>query len=283
METARVTESISGAKLYQQRARAALPVLVRQAHGGTPIHYSELAAELGMPNPRNLNYVLGSIGQTMNALSRQWREKIPPIQCLVINKATGLPGEGIGWFITDKDDFRHLPKRQQRRLLEAELQKVFAFPKWLDVLKALRLSPVIHDYERVLSRASAFRAGGESEEHRALKEFVARSPKLVGLPAGAAGTLEWALPSGDTVDVLFDRRDEWVAVEVKSAISPEADIVRGIFQCIKYQAVIEAYQATLRRPQAARAVLVLAGNLPEQLVPLKNLLGVEVRDGVRPR
>jgi hypothetical protein len=194
-----------------------------------------------------------------------------------------LPGEGIGWFITDKDDFRHLPKRQQRRLLEAELQKVFAFPKWLDVLKALRLSPVIHDYERVLSRASAFRAGGESEEHRALKEFVARSPKLVGLPAGAAGTLEWALPSGDTVDVLFDRRDEWVAVEVKSAISPEADIVRGIFQCIKYQAVIEAYQATLRRPQAARAVLVLAGNLPEQLVPLKNLLGVEVRDGVRPR
>ena len=95
MSTAKISAPISGDKLYQERARAALPLLVRQAQAGAPIFYSDLAEELGMPNPRNLNYVLGSIGQSMELLSKSWKEKVPPIQCLVINKATGLPGEGI--------------------------------------------------------------------------------------------------------------------------------------------------------------------------------------------
>ena len=45
-------------KLYVQRARIALPILVRQAKNGECIFYSNLAEEIGMPNPRNLNYVL---------------------------------------------------------------------------------------------------------------------------------------------------------------------------------------------------------------------------------
>ena len=90
------------------------------------------------------------------------------------------------------------------------------------------------------------------------------------------------MPSGDTVDVLFGEQDEWVAAEVKSKLSPEADIVRGIFQCIKYRAVIEAYQASKSLRQGARSVLVLEDALPGDLVPLKNMLGVEVLDRVEP-
>jgi len=48
----------SGSKLYQQRARRTLPLLVRQAEAGETIPYSALAAELQMPNARNLNFVL---------------------------------------------------------------------------------------------------------------------------------------------------------------------------------------------------------------------------------
>src|SRR5437773_5754708 len=177
METAKIAEPIAGDKLYQERARAGLPLLVRQAHAGSPIRYGELAAELGMPNPRNLNYVLGSIGQAIKALSKQWRQEVPPIQCMVINKNTGLPGEGVGWFITDKEDFRKLPKAQQRRLVEAELHKVFSFPRWLDVLHAFGLEPVQVNWRDIVARASTFRAGPESEEHRRLKEYVARSPR----------------------------------------------------------------------------------------------------------
>jgi hypothetical protein len=96
MNTAKISEPISGEKSYQVRARAALPLLVRQAQAGIPVLYSDLAEELRMPNPRNLNYVLGSIGQSLERLSKAWKTKVPPIQCLVINKSTGLPGEGMG-------------------------------------------------------------------------------------------------------------------------------------------------------------------------------------------
>ena len=283
METAKIAQPIAGDKRYQERARSALPLLVRQAHAGSPIRYSELAAELGMPNPRNLNYVLGSIGQAIKALSKEWQQEVPPLQCIVINKSTGLPGEGVGWFITDKEDFRRLPKAQQRRLVEAELNKVFAFSRWLDVLEAFGLETVQVDYGDVVSRASAFRAGPESEEHRRLKEYIARSPQLFGLPTRFVGEMEYRLPSGDTVDVLFGEQDEWVAAEVKSKLSFEPDIVRGIFQCIKYRAVIEAYQASSGLPQGARSILVLEDALPTHLVPLKNMLGIEVIDCVTPR
>ena len=97
---------ISGDKLYRERARKALPLLVRQAQARRKIYYSDLAPKLGMANLRNLNYALGYIGQALASLSEEpgWKE-IPPIQCLVVNKQTGLPGEGVGWFEWG-DDFR---------------------------------------------------------------------------------------------------------------------------------------------------------------------------------
>lgn len=58
MGTAQIAELINGNKLYQIRAREALPLLVRQAHSAQTIFYSDLAAELKMPNPRNLNLFL---------------------------------------------------------------------------------------------------------------------------------------------------------------------------------------------------------------------------------
>jgi len=59
-ETGEVAETMEGNKLYQERARRAMPILVRQALAGETIYYQDLADELGMPNPRNLNFVLGS-------------------------------------------------------------------------------------------------------------------------------------------------------------------------------------------------------------------------------
>ena len=71
METAKTAQPISGDKLYQERARRALPLLVRQAQAHAKIYYLDLALELGMPNPRNLNYVLGSIGQALQLFVRR--------------------------------------------------------------------------------------------------------------------------------------------------------------------------------------------------------------------
>ena len=284
MSTAKIAAPISGGKLYQERARGALPLLVRQAHAGAPIFYSDLAEELGMPNPRNLNYVLGSIGQSMELLSKSWKEKVPPIQCLVINKATGLPGEGIGWFLIKKEAFADLPLRQKRAIVDAELQHVYAYSKWNEVLKFLSLELTKADFTPLVSKASQWTGGGEGERHKALKEYVAAHPESIGLKADTPnGITEYPLPSGDCLDVSFLHKKVWVAAEVKSAISPEGDIIRGLFQCVKYRAVMEAVQVAEARPQSARALLVLESSLPQSLVALRNLLGIEVVEGVTPK
>jgi hypothetical protein len=282
--TAEIASPLGGDKLYQERARAALPLLVRQAAAAKPIYYSALAEELGMPNPRNLNYVLGSIGQAMVRISKKWKTKVPPIQCLVVNKATGLPGEGIGWFLITKEDFGKLPLRRRREIVQAELQHIYAYPHWNDVLQELELDPSETDFTNEVANASRGFGGGESAAHKRLKEYVARNPHVIGLPKSTPeGTTEYGLPSGDSLDVSFKNKKTWVAVEVKSKISDHADIVRGIFQCVKYQAVLDAVLLTESKVQDANAILVLESELPMQLRPLCNLLGVEVIDGVNPQ
>ena len=106
---------------------------------------------------------------------------------------------------------------------------------------------------------------------------------MIGLPKSmGTGETEFRLPSGDSLDVSFTSRKLWVAVEVKSKLSVQADIVRGIFQCVKYQAILDAVVLAESRVHDARAVLVLESKLPPCLLSLSNLLAVEVIDGVRP-
>jgi len=284
MVSSKISEPISGDKAYQVRARAALPLLVRQAQAGVPVFYSDLAEELGMPNPRNLNYVLGSIGNSLERLSKAWKTKVPPIQCVVVNKSTGLPGEGIGWFLVKKEDFASLPLRKRRAIVEAELHHIFSYPRWDEVLKAFALEPTIFDFSRIIAKASVGFGGGESEAHKTLKEYVARNPEVIGLKSNTeAGVTEYALPSGDSLDVSFNGKTVWVSAEVKSAISTVDDIARGLFQCVKYRAVMEAVLLSKARPQNARALLVLESSFPQSLVPLRNILGVDVIDGVTPK
>lgn len=282
-ETGESSEGIHGDKLYQERARRALPVLVRQALAGKPLFYQELADELGMPNPRNLNYVLGSVGQSLVELGTRWQESIPPIQCLVVNQSDELPGQGFGWFMPNKDEWNTLSKRQKTTLVEAVNQQIYAYPKWLDVLQALHLPAIKTNYAALIEKATQFRAGGESEEHRALKEFVRLHPELVGVGKRfGPGIAEKAIPSGDKLDVFFDANEEWVGVEVKSARSNEEDVLRGIFQCVKYDAVLNAMCVATENGKAVRTVLVLEEALPSKLRELKLMLGIEVIEGVKP-
>ncbi|MDH6265035.1 hypothetical protein M2360_000416 [Rhizobium sp. SG_E_25_P2] len=278
--TAHIAEPISGESLYQERARRALPMLVRQAESGNSIFYSDLADELGMSNPRNLNFVLGSIGRTLENLSKRWKQKIPPIQCLVLNKNTHLPGEGIGWFLIKKEDFSSLSTVRKRAIVDAELAHIYGYPRWREVLQILDLPPVNQSFAKV-NEAAAGRGGGESESHRKMKEFVAVHPEVVGLPASTAGgKCEHPLPSGDKLDVSFVTKAGWIAVEVKTEISNEADIVRGLYQCVKYVAVMQAVEASENREISAQAFSAIAGKLPKNLLPLKNMLGVAVIEDV---
>lgn len=279
MSTAHASEPIAGSKLYQERARQALPLLVRQAEAKTTISYGSLAAELGIPNPRNLNFVLGCIGQTLRCLAREWNENIPPIQSVVVNQKTGVPGDGLDWFLDNDGGAAALPEELRRAKIETALATIFAYPYWNRVLAALSLPrPVPPLTGRV---SPTYGSGGESPEHHRLKHYVALHPELVGLPRSAQpGRTEACLLSGDFLDVSFVHGQRWVAAEVKSAISSVADIQRGLFQCLKYRAVMQAQIYALGERSEVRAVLVLAVHLPNELRALRNLLGVDVIENV---
>ncbi len=92
---------------------------------------------------------------------------------------------------------------------------------------------------------------------------------------------EKGLPSGDSVDVSFENNKHWVGVEVKSEISDEFDILRGLYQCVKYQAVMESYLAVLNLQKDVRVILALGCELPGSLVSVKNTLGIEVGEKLK--
>jgi hypothetical protein len=280
-ETASQTDNMFGDKLYQVRARQALPILVRQALSRKPIFYEALAAELGMPNPRNLNYVLGSIGTTLNELASdpEWGE-IPHIQSLVINQQRRLPGEGFEGFLAQRmKEYQKLSLAEKRAYLDAYWHEVYAYPYWRDVLEACNLAPAINDAVSIVAKAKTGKSGGggEGEDHRRLKEYVAANPSVVSLPSNLSlGTTEAPLPSGDKIDVLFDGQKRLVAVEVKSKISNEVDLARGLFQCVKYRAVMEAERGFKGARYSIEAMLVVGKPFPESLCALQNSLGVQV-------
>lgn len=95
------------------------------------------------------------------------------------------------------------------------------------------------------------------------------------------GEVEFLLPSCDVADVLFKYGNEWIVAEVKSHISDVHDIYRGIYQCKKYQALVNAYQKEKGLSLNYGAVLVLEGKFPDELVVLKNLLEIVVIDEVK--
>jgi hypothetical protein len=164
------------------------------------------------------------------------------------------------------------------------LADVFAFSRWDDGLAAFGLEPAKTRPRNMPPLPPPMEVGfgaGESEDHRRLKKYVAAHPEIVGLPANLKrGETEFGLPSADCIDVLFKNGPAWIGAEVKSVISSEDDIVRGMFQCIKYRALIEASQKYQLEAVNARVVLVLGKPLPAKLLWAKNLFGTEIVENV---
>ena len=266
-------------ELYQTRARAILPILVRQAVAGEKIPYGDLGEELDLHH-RVIKRPLGCIGDTLLELGEQWQEKIPHIQGLVVNKQTNLPGDNVNFLrqITDP--------RQKEEIVKIKLGDVFSYPKskWLDILKELGLSPVEPlSPDPELEQPTDHHSGtDESEAHKRLKDYVARHPESIKLGKSLApGQKEFRLPSGDKIDVLFQNTKYRIAVEVKSHISNKADLRRGLFQCVKYRAILRACRSLEGGTYEVDAILAIEGSLPKELIPIRNTLGVGVIENIQ--
>jgi hypothetical protein len=269
---------------YQRRALSALPILVRQASAEQTIFYSDLADELGMQNERNLNYVLGSVATSLMMLSERWGKNIPPLQAIVVNQRDRLPGVGFAQGIAKPEMLLGASKRTRRQIVNAMLADVYAYKDWRAVLGHFG---VVQDLRKEIAvsvvQASLVHGGPESDAHKDLKYHIAENPHAIGLHKSILSTsVEHKLPSGDQLDILFLTRGAYVGVEVKSHISSEADLTRGIFQCVKYEAVLNAVAQSEGARIDVSTILAIGGKLPKHLRALANTLGVTVVEAANP-
>ena len=119
-----------------------------------------------------------------------------------------------------------------------------------------------------------------SPEHRMLRDYIALNPDSISASEfGSTGSTEYPLKSGDSIDVRFENEGSILAVEVKSRRSSNDDIQRGIFQCVKYSAVLEAEQRLEKSPKDVSALLVLERTLNRENKRIANKLVVPWIDG----
>ncbi len=251
--------------------------------------YEALAERIGrknkhdVPFARGMGQVLGRMGHMLQGLEGEWGERIPHLQSLVVLKSgpdRGLPDVGIKEFWSGYEQMSRFEKENK---LHAEYQRILGFgSRWNDVLALVGLPPV--DAPSQTKDHAIGGAGGESPQHRALKKYVQQNPGLVGAGSDSSCFLEYALPSLDVIDVVFKSKTTCIAVEVKSVVSDKwpDDYERGIYQTIKYRAILKAMAMAGHQeiPGTLRAVLVLQSTLPEKFRQLATDLKVEVLERI---
>lgn len=296
-------EEHAGNVSNEDYALACIPVLVdhvlRQKDDVMEtLTYEDLAGRLGRLDKYHHPVSIGMgkiLGLAMGHVDRATAgmDEPPYLTTIVVAKSRqdkGLPGVGVRERWHGYDMFTR-PEKFAR--VGVEYQRILQYgSRWNEVLKALGMWPCSAAETRSTHEAGAARGdgwgGGESAEHKALKEYVRTHPELFGAEADDRiwrATEEYALRSEDVIDVFFKSNNAWIGVEVKSAVSDgnPKDYERGLYQVVKYQAVLAA-QARIDHPAApptVKVVLALDSTLPLLLRAVAQTLEVQVVDNLR--
>jgi hypothetical protein len=98
-------------------------------------------------------------------------------------------------------------------------------------------------------------SGGESEAHRRLKLYVARSPELLQMRPDAVSELEHEFCTGDRVDLLLENHRPLRAV-VEVELGGEQNLIVGVHQAIKYRSLAAAERTMPLDTPKVRAFVV---------------------------
>jgi hypothetical protein len=287
-----------GSRWSATNAQKVLPILVDFAGNHEKTTYTDLSRLMFRDKKyaHPLMSALGRLGEALESLNssnpRGFGE-IPPIQLLVCNKKTGRPGNlALAFLDFPKAETDRMTKQQLDAIVSVAWEKSFRYEKWPHVLKSLGLKPVglkLPPPESILPKISAIerRATGEGEEHKRLKLFLSENPKKIGVQSKGNGDTEVLLLSGDRLDVSFRSSEHWIAVEVKGQNSPEADLIRGVFQCAKYKAIMaeqlryESLSSGDYAPVVAPRVILACGRtVPVELRKFAQPLNIEIRSNL---
>lgn len=275
--------------------RYAMPIVLWCAQNGVKITYGDLEAEMIKRHSRRnvpeqqvktkYGHPAGKIGDIIFKVAEELDESIPPINAIIVRRDTNLPAEGVEYYL--KRFLRQakrgrLSKDDRNALAEETIQAVFNYPKWDLVARHLgldNLERVDHkddqDPIQLPKPTGVWGGGGESKEHRELKETLAANPRFFSeYGQFGEGDTEFWLRSGDEVDVLFKNDSTILAVEVKTGNAPDDELARGIFQCIKYRAVLRAMQTAVGAVPNAKSVIISTRPLTGEIRRLAQRLQV---------
>lgn len=268
-----IIDKVIHTEATRKNVRLMLPVLVHWAKTGQNEHtYGDLAHAIGKSKFTGIGYALYAVQEVLNTLSvESGREDIPTLNSLCKNAKTMLPSEGFE-FVSPK--YNELDENGKSVFVEGLDSQALNYPHWDWVLDQLGLQPSKIITEQELEAISVHVGGGEGKEHKAIKEFVYKHPESLGLTGVTRKETEHPLPSGDRLDVYFETSDCRYAIEVKPSTSPDDDITRGIFQCVKYKAVMEAIRKIGYDKYAVKTLLVTASGLSERNKKLAEALNV---------
>jgi len=283
----------TGTAWTHRLARLSMPILLWAANNNRVITYGQLAEELerrhGEPVNKRMTLYGKPAGKIGYFIERLWGElgtTIPPLNAIIVNKSSGLPGNGVDNYVR-----RFLKKGFRKRLTEANKRSQTQFVvdqvlhyNWREVIDYLGITdlpPVSVLTELVPIPLPPFRqpdgSYGESDQHKNLKEWAKKNPKhFARFGKFAIGKNEYLLASGDRLDVYFEKKDMRVAVEVKASNAPESELYRGVFQCVKYRATLEAMGLANAEFRQVFAVLLTTARIPAGVYQLARRLNIEI-------
>ncbi|HEY1711087.1 MAG TPA: hypothetical protein VGG10_22670 [Rhizomicrobium sp.] len=216
----------------------------------------------------------------------------PLLNLLVVN-LKDVPGKGANGFIRDR--FRlpgkpTAPIPNRGKYIEKEASRVFTYNHWPRIYRRLfktsppKIAPIslVQGTERDGMPPATSRGGhgitGEGPEHAALKAYVLANPSCVGAPRNPdTGDDEFGLLSGDEIDVVFETKTSAYLVEVKSVRSNNQDLIRGVYQCVKYGAVFRAQRSGITPNIKVHSILAVEKGIPTDIRALAKLNNVRVK------
>ena len=124
-------------ELAEQSKRILALLVSRSASAGLTITYSEVAKKIGI-HVCNLKHPMDHLSRTLQAYAASQGLEIPPLQVLVVNGKTGLPGPGAAAHILPPyakkgEQYDTANAARQREISNAVYAAISRFPNWEQV------------------------------------------------------------------------------------------------------------------------------------------------------
>lgn len=210
---------------------------------------------------------------------------IPLLNVLLVRSDTRLPGSGCGGYLagrfgepklSEEDAPTKYPDLWERYCAKAA-DEVYAFKDWPRLYRRIyrkKMAAEPADTKGTEKDGLTRGRGGEGRAHKALRLWVQANPdKIAPQLDDARAETEVDLLSGDRVDVVYYAQSKTLGIEVKSHTSDWFDLLRGVYQCVKYRAILKAQD--IRPDAVVDTLLVTETELDGELKALAKRFGVK--------